>query len=286
MLSDREVSAAVGTTAYDAEGGKLGTVEHFFVDDRTGTPTWVALMTGLFGTRTSIVPVQSATLTDGRLVLPVTRDAVRSAPHFGGSEHLSPDDEAQLRRHYGMDATGTGEPAWSGDGTGPAPAGAAGDDTRPIAETAPQQAQPSTARPPAPDGDASMVRSEERLRVETEQAPARRVRLVKYVVTEEVQITVPVRREEIRVEEVPLDAPDAGPGESLVPDAGGDRPAGGGLPDEIVLHAERPVVSVEVVPTERVRLRTEVVEGQEQVSGQVQREQIVVDQDGGGGRDR
>jgi hypothetical protein len=33
------------------------------------------------------------------------------------------------------------------------------------------------------------------------------------------------------------------------------------------------------VPTERVRLRTEVVQGQETVTGQVQREQIVVDQD-------
>jgi hypothetical protein len=32
------------------------------------------------------------------------------------------------------------------------------------------------------------------------------------------------------------------------------------------------------VPTERVRVRTEVVEGRETVSGQVQREQIVVDQ--------
>jgi stress response protein YsnF len=119
------------------------------------------------------------------------------------------------------------------------------------------------------------VRSEEQLRVGTEQVAATRVRIVKYVVTEEVQLTVPIRREEIRVEEVPLDAVDD-PGESLVPAASG----GGGLPDEIVLHTERPVVSVEVVPTERVRLRTEVVQGQETVTRQVQREQIAVDQQG------
>ena len=54
----------------------------------------------------------------------------------------------------------------------------------------------------------------------------------------------------------------------------------GGLPEEIVLHAERPVVTVEVVPVERVRLRTEVVTGIETVTDQVQREQIVVDQSG------
>ena len=56
-----------------------------------------------------------------------------------------------------------------------------------------------------------MVRSEEQLRVGTETAAATRVRVVKYVVTEEVQVTVPLRREEIRIEEVPIDAADAEP---------------------------------------------------------------------------
>src|SRR3954451_18451501 len=107
MLTDREVSAAVGSTAYDADGGKLGTVEHFFVDDRTGTPSWVAVTTGLFGTRMSLVPVQSGRLDEGRLVLPVSRDAVRSAPEVGDGGHLTPDDEARLRRHYGVEPTGT-----------------------------------------------------------------------------------------------------------------------------------------------------------------------------------
>jgi stress response protein YsnF len=275
MLTDREVSAAVGTTAYDAQGDKIGTVEHFYVDDRSGTPSWVAVITGLFGTGTSIVPVQSATYTDGRLDLPVTRDSVRSAPDVGAGGHLGPDDESRLRQHYGLDAAGTGEPAWTGGETGPNPAGAA------AAGAAPTGAAPRPDAVAAP-AEAGMVRSEERLRVGTEQVAARRVRLVKYVVTEEVQITVPVRREEIRVEEVPLDAPDPGPGESLVParEAGAaGSPGSAGLPEEIVLHTERPVVSVEVVPSERVRLRTELVQGQEQVSAQLQREQIVVDQD-------
>jgi stress response protein YsnF len=142
-----------------------------------------------------------------------------------------------------------------------------------------------------------MTRSEEQLRVGTEQVATTRVRLVKYVVTEEVQVTVPIRREEIRVEQVPIDAPDPGPGESLTPvggtagggavpgtttgtgsGAGTGTGLGTGLPEEIVLHAERPVVNVEVVPVERVRLRTELVEGQERITEQLQREQIVVDQ--------
>ena len=82
MLSEREVSTSFGSTAYGANGDKLGTVESFFVDDRTGAPTWVAVLTGLFGTRQSIVPALDATFTDGQLRLPVAADAVKRAPRL------------------------------------------------------------------------------------------------------------------------------------------------------------------------------------------------------------
>ncbi|GAA3179728.1 PRC and DUF2382 domain-containing protein [Blastococcus jejuensis] len=305
MLSEREVSASIGGTAYGNDGDKIGMVEHFFVDDRTGTPSWVAVTTGLFGTRHSIVPANDATFADGGLRLPVDVATVKSAPHVEG-DRLGPDDEARLRRHYGLEPLST-TTAWTPTGEGLRPPGAADDDTvvpssRPSAPVPPPpppsapavpppppaygatEPAPASAPPrPAPDG--AMTRSEEQLRVGTERVARTRVRLVKYVVTEEVQITVPVRREEIRVEEVPIDAVDDGPGESLVTDeesygAHSARPASapGELPEEIILHAERPVVGVEVVPVERVRLRTELVQGQETVSGRVQREQIVVDE--------
>jgi stress response protein YsnF len=243
MLSEREVTSAVGARAYGTGGDELGTVEHFFVDDRTGAPTWVAVTTGLFGTRHSIVPATDATFTDGVLRLPVTKDAVRNAPHLAG-DHLDPAEEESLRRHYATSGQEEQLPA------------------APEAERA---------------DDGAMTRSEERLQVGTERVAATRARIVKYVVTEDVTITVPVRREEIRVEQVPVDAVDADlPGESLVP--AGESSPGPGLPGEIILHTERPVVTVEVVPVERVRLRTEVVHGTETVTEQVQREQIAVDQ--------
>jgi stress response protein YsnF len=245
MLNEREVSAAIGSTAYGLNGDKLGTVEHFFLDDRTGAPSWVAVATGLFGTRHSIVPATGATFDDGYLSLPVTADAVKGAPGISGN-HLDPDDEAVLRRHYRLDEDR-------------------------------DEDRDETPDVPPGDGDGSMIRSEEQVRLGTERVATTRARLVKYVVTEDVQITVPIRREEIRVEQVPIDAPDDEPGESLAPDGASDGT--GGLPGEIILHAESPVVSVEVVPIERVRLRTELVEGQETVTEQVQRERIVVDQD-------
>lgn len=249
MLSEQEVSAAVGTTAYAADGDKLGMVEAFFVDDRTGAPTWVAVTTGLFGTRHSIAPAADATFRDGGLRLPVTKDAVTSAPHLAG-DHLDPAEEAALRRHYAT--AGAEEPV--------EPASVADVDRTPRTPTA---------------DDGAMTRSEERLRVGTERVAATRARLVKYVVTENVTITVPIRREEIRVEQVPIDAVDEVGGDFLVPT---ESTGAAGLPAEIILHTERPVVTVEVVPVERVRLRTEVVQDTETVTEQVQREQIAVDE--------
>jgi stress response protein YsnF len=273
MLDEREVSAAIGSTAYDASGAKIGTVEHFYVDDLTGAPTWVAVTTGMFGTRQSIVPALDATFTDdGGLRLPVAVDAVKSAPHLTG-DHLTPDDEAELRRHYGS-GTDAGREA---PATPPVPSPATTAVPGPALAAAPTVQIPAESpRPPAAD-DTAMTRSEERLVAGAERVATTRARLVKYVVTEEVQITVPIRREEIRIEHVPIDAPDDEPGETLLTDQATVPGPARGLPDEIILHTERPVVSVEVVPVERVRLRTEVVQGQETVTGQVQREEIVVE---------
>lgn len=300
MLTEREVSASIGGTAYGGDGEKIGTVEHYFVDDRTGAPSWVAVSTGLLGTRHSIVPATEATFADGALRVPVSVDAVKSAPHLEGV-HLSPDEEARLRRHYGLDSVVDGAaPTWTSTGGGLRPPGSGDDDVdlppTGTAADAPLPPPPAAYGGPAPEAGGGMVRSEEQLRVGTERVAARRVRLVKYVVTEEVQITVPIRREEIRIEEVPSDAGNTAGhevvGESLVADDNyGAHSAqrtstdtAGGLPDEMVLHTERPIVSVEVVPRERVRLRTELVEGHETVTEQVQREQIVVDESPSVGR--
>jgi uncharacterized protein (TIGR02271 family) len=49
-----------------------------------------------------------------------------------------------------------------------------------------------------------MTRSEEELRIGSAQQETGRVRLRKHVVTEQVQTTVPVQREEVRVERDPI----------------------------------------------------------------------------------
>jgi uncharacterized protein (TIGR02271 family) len=114
--------------------------------------------------------------------------------------------------------------------------------------------------------DDAMTRSEEELRVGTAQRETGRARLRKYVVTENVTQTVPVQREEVRVEREPITDADR--------DA---ATAGADLTEEeheVVLHEEEVVVDKRAVPKERVRLDKDTVTEQRQVSEDVSKEQV------------
>ena len=127
--------------------------------------------------------------------------------------------------------------------------------------------------------DDAMTRSEEQLVVSTELLETGRARLRKYVVTEEVQITVPVRRERLRMEREPIEEGSRPVVED--PDVfGPDDVFGGkdgGIIFEVTLHEERPLVSTEIVPVERVRLAKLVHTDDQIVSGMVRKERIEVD---------
>ena len=86
-----------------------------------------------------------------------------------------------------------------------------------------------------------------------------RTRLRKYVTVEEEQVTVPVRREQVRVEREPIT-------ESNIDQAMAD-PDISDAEAEVIRRWERPVVATEAVPVERVRLEKETVTEEETVSG-------------------
>ena len=124
-------------------------------------------------------------------------------------------------------------------------------------------------------GSITMIRSEERLAVSTTLEAVERVRITKYVVTEEVTHTFTLRREEIRVEHLPLAGPE--------PTAGAVAFSADAVKDavkEIVLYAEVPVLEPRVVPVEVVRISKHAVVGEQQVSADLAREQIVAEQTG------
>lgn len=105
MLTQEHAQALVHATAYDATGGKLGKIGQVYLDNLTQAPEWVTVHTGLFGTKESFVPVRDADLDGDRLRLPFEKHVVKNAPDLdpeGPRGTLSPEQEQELYRHYGM----------------------------------------------------------------------------------------------------------------------------------------------------------------------------------------
>ncbi|MGY1702966.1 DUF2382 domain-containing protein [Geodermatophilus sp. SYSU D00697] len=258
MISEQQIGSVIGTTAIDSDGSKLGRVGEVYLDDETGRPEWATVNTGLFGTKETFVPLAQADLADHQLRFPYDKAKIKDAPRVRDENgHLSPEEEAELYRYYGL-----GSPAAAGD------AGGRHGNGRADLSGEPGVVGRDTS---GPTTDQAMTRSEEHLNVGTQRVEAGRARLRKYVVTENQTVTVPVSREEVRVEREPIT--DANVGNAL------DGPAISEEEHEVTLHAERPVVDVEAVPVERVRLDTETVTEHQQVSDTVRKEQIEFDAD-------
>jgi hypothetical protein len=88
-----------GLTAIDADGEKVGTITDV-VFDRFGEPRWGVVDPGMLR-RAHYVPLDGAYETeDGRVVLPVGRDSVKTAPAAGREHVITADLEAELVAHY------------------------------------------------------------------------------------------------------------------------------------------------------------------------------------------
>ncbi|MCW2134235.1 PRC and DUF2382 domain-containing protein [Arthrobacter sp. VKM Ac-2550] len=277
--------AGNGSNVLDSAGNKIGSIGQLYLDDRTEDPSWATVKTGLFGTSESFVPLAEATVDGDDIRVPYTKDQVKDAPRVDPDGHLSETEEDRLFEHYGLGANGayTGTSGTAGVGTGVGAdsyTGTTGTDagTRTVGTGDYDDATGSRGAvghdTSGPTTDDAMTRSEEQLHVGTESRETGRARLRKYIVTENVTQTVPVSREEVRVEREPIT--DANAGDAL------DGPDLSEEEHEVVLREERPVVEKETVPVERVRLDKETVTDQETVSEEVRKEQIETDGDDNG----
>jgi uncharacterized protein (TIGR02271 family) len=252
-----------GENLTDREGDKIGAIQEIYLDADSGTPEWALVNTGLFGSKSTFVPLRDASEEDGTLRVPFDKATVKDAPKMDPDGQLSQGEETELYRYYGIEY---------GDG-------GSSDDRRRDRMEDDRDAGGTVGRDTSgPTTDQAMTRSEEELKVGKTQRETGRARLRKYVVTDEVQQTVPVQREEIRVEREPIT--DANVGNAT------DGPEISEEEHEVVLHEEEVVAEKRVVPKERVRLDKDAVTEDRTVSEDVRREEIKVDDDGGTGRDR
>ncbi len=264
-ISNNQISEIMGSTVTGSDG-KIGDVGQVFLDDQTDAPEWVTVRTGLFGTKESFVPIAEATLADGGLKVPYSKDLVKDAPRVDIEQgHLSLDEEAELYRHYGLDG-GNGTSGVAGQAQGRS---SDADQKVYDQETDGKKAGIVGHDTSGPTTDDAMTRSEEQLKVGTEKVQTGKARLRKHIVTEQKTITVPVQREEVRLEREPITEENRGQAMS-----GGDITE---EEHEVILTEERPVVQKEVVPVERVKLAKETVADQVEVSEEVRKEQIDTD---------
>ncbi|HJX44764.1 MAG TPA: PRC and DUF2382 domain-containing protein, partial [Geodermatophilus sp.] len=217
MIGTDTISRVIGQDVYDSSGDKIGSASEVYLDDETGQPEWATVRTGLFGTKESFVPLRDADLTNDGLRVGVTKAQVKDAPKIDTDGHLSPQEEQELYRYYGLGSgtqtqtqgmtqgttqqtTGTAGMAAGTVGTGMA-GDRDGDGVRDDLEGRRGTVGHDTS---GPTTDSAMTRSEEHLQVGTQRVEAGRARLRKYVVTENVTQTVPVSHEEVRVEREPI----------------------------------------------------------------------------------
>jgi uncharacterized protein (TIGR02271 family) len=261
MVTD--YASYAGEVVYDSNGDKIGSVDQVYVDDQTGQPEWLSVRTGMFGGKVSFVPLSHVQETDnGELSVPYTKDKVKDAPRAEADGHLEEAEERALYEYYGVtwgeyryaDDVGT----TNGRGVDVDTAAGRGTDV-------------DAGRRRGTASDDAMTRSEEELRVDTVRQSAGRARLRKYVVTEQQTVTVPVQREVARLETEPIT------------DANVDRAMDG--PEitenehEVTLSQEEVRVDKVAVPKERVRLTTDTVTEDRQVTEEVRKERIEADGD-------
>ncbi|MET8539401.1 PRC and DUF2382 domain-containing protein [Kitasatospora sp. NPDC004799] len=372
MQTEIDPRDLIGHKAVDRNGDKIGTVDEVYLDDATGRPEWAAVRTGIFG-RDAFVPLTTSEFAGDELRVPYDKSLVKESPDFGVGQHLSPAQELQLYRYYGLDTPMDSRPNGENGSRAkqpdldfgttaaaaatttaaapvkpltfhtperspepapvrpPAPAAAApapltttsptvADTVRtapeadmrtlstpaatttappaatttapaapadPVVEPKPQSPHAPAPAPapmatttaattttanagaasPSPSGPVEITCREERLEVTTEWHTIGTAKLRKYVTTEQVERRVPVVRERVRVERLPVsDAERAALTEKDIVEA----------VEEVTLREERAVARKHLAPIERVRLIVERYTTEEVIREELRREHVEV----------
>jgi uncharacterized protein (TIGR02271 family) len=234
-----------GEEVIDRDGDKIGTIADVYYDEDTREAEWARVRTGLFGMRETFIPIGAAEDAGDVIRVQFEKGFVKDAPNVESEGELTQAEEARLAEYYGLSYTeqrsSTGLP-----------------------EGKTRDAKRSR-------GDDAMTRSEEELRVGKARRPSQLVRLKKHIVTEPKQVTVPVQREEVRVEREPIT--DANRADAM------SGPALRESEHEVTLQEEEVTVDKKVVPKERVRLNKDVSTEHQEVQEEVRKEQIDVERE-------
>src|SRR5512132_4573486 len=86
-----------------AQGWRGRVMVDIYLDNETDRPEWAVVRTGLFGLRSTFVPLAEAREVGDELQVPHQRLQVKQAPNIEPDGQLSAAEEAELFRHYSLD---------------------------------------------------------------------------------------------------------------------------------------------------------------------------------------
>jgi uncharacterized protein (TIGR02271 family) len=270
---------------YDRDGQRLGRVDTLFLDENDRLE-YVGVKMGLLGTRSILIPWAMVTRADEegrRLEVSVDKETAENGPAFADDQEITPELERQLYGHYGLEQvaeaenrgaygdyypdTGRTSTTTGSSDLGLATGGSATGRLREHHRRGEGESEGviRPGRTPETEEEIRVQRSEEELVAGTTRRETGALRVRKRVRTERERLEVPIRREEVHVERVPVS---------------GEAAAGAEIgEDEIVVPVteEEVVVSKRPVVKEEIRIRKDVVEDTEVVEEDVRREEIDID---------
>jgi uncharacterized protein (TIGR02271 family) len=269
-----------GYAVVDQSGSKIGKVDDLFLGE-SNEPEYFGVKMGFLGTRSTLIPAEITTIDEGGGTIQVSqdKDSVKNGPSFDDDREITPDFENEVRSYYGLGA-GQSDGSYadysdehSGAATtGPETAGTVGPgmsmgdtETGEFREHDRNQEGVNQPGDDLSDRDELRVqRSEEELRAGTRERDAGAMRVRKRVRTDRESITVPTRHEEVSVERVPVE------GEATEAEIGEDEVS-------VPVTEEEVITEKRAVAKEEIRLRKDVVEGEEVVEDDVRREEVDVE---------
>ena len=273
-----------GYTVYDRQGEKIGKVDDLFVDEND-QPEYIGVKMGLLGTRSTLIPWQLASVdeNDRRIDVSVDKDHAKEGPAFDDDEEITPDYEERVYSHYGLQYAGGEHGGYgeyygdeSDDSSGEVGPGMRMGDTE-SGEFREHSREQEGVNQPGDDledeDELRVQRSEEELRAGTREREAGALNVRKRVRTDREQVRVPVKHEEVNVERVPVNEEASGA------EIGEDEVSVPVVEEEVVTD-KRAVVK------EELKIRKDVVEDEEVVEEDVRKEEVDVDDQSTGRRDR
>jgi uncharacterized protein (TIGR02271 family) len=241
-----ELNRLFGFDVLDNDRESIGSIDNIWVD-QSGQPEFFGVQTGwLFG-KIHVVPAQQAAVNyeNRRVRVPYSKEKVKDAPSFDTSADLSPEQENEVYRYYGL-------------------ARAHGD----MGTTHPREGAGRTREPTRhTEGEHNIQLNEERAEVRKQQKDIGGVRLRKIIRTETVDKPVELTHEDVEIERVP---------------AGKGQTAPSNLEEDeiyIPLRQEEAVVHKETHPKEQVRVNKKTERERKDVSETVRKEDLEIERD-------